>query len=64
MARRGLIITFLAGAVIAPHRIVGVGVDEHHVEQAVDGDSLVLGISDLGADAAEDRVNVVMSDTA
>jgi hypothetical protein len=55
--------TFIAGAAIAAHRFVQFdGSDEDEVIQAASVNSKVIGVSDLGADAALDRIDIIMAD--
>lgn len=60
MAKRGLILTLVAGAAIAAHRIVGVGAADGYVVQASAAADKTIGVSDLGAAAAEDRIDVIV----
>lgn len=63
MNNPGLIKTFYAGAAISPHRIVKFGADDDHVVQSSAAGDLHIGVSgELGADAAEDRVDITMTD--
>lgn len=57
----GLIKTFLATAAIAPHRIVKFGADDDHVTLASAATDALFGVTELGADAAEDKVDVVLT---
>ncbi len=50
--------TYNAGAAIAAHRFVVPGAADHAVIQAAAATHAIFGISDLGADAAGDRVDV------
>lgn len=61
MQNKGLIKTFLAGATINPYRIVKFGADDDHVVQGAAASDSLIGVADrLGADAAEDRCDVVL----
>lgn len=64
MARPGLIMSFLAATLIASHRIVAFGSDDDTVTMASSATDSLVGISDLGADAIGDRLDVVMDDIA
>ncbi|MBV5334724.1 MAG: DUF2190 family protein [Sulfuricurvum sp.] len=64
MARPDLIISFIAGAAIAAHRIVVFGVDDNTVVTASAATGSLIGVSDLGADAAGDRLDIIMDDIA
>lgn len=61
----GLAITYRASGTIAPYRIVKHGGADQYAAIAVDGAASLLGVSDqLGADAAEDEVDVNRSGIA
>lgn len=65
MRNEGLVKTYFAGAAIAAHRIVAPnGTDDLTVIQAAAATSKSIGVSDLGADASGDRVDVIISDIA
>lgn len=64
MARPDLIVSFIAGALIAAHRIVVFGSDDNTVVTASAATGSLIGISDLGADAAGDRLDVILEDIA
>lgn len=50
---------YKAGAVVAPYRFVKPGADDDHVVQAAANSDAITGVSDtLGAEAAEDRMDV------
>lgn len=62
MARPDLIMSFLASTLIAAHRIVTFDTDDNTVITASSETNALLGISDLGADNAGDRLDVIMDD--
>lgn len=64
MARRGLITAFLAGSVIAAHRIVKHGDEDGTVVQASAATDGVFGVSDIGEDAEGEHTDIIMSDSA
>lgn len=64
MARPDLILSFIAAAAIAAHRIVVFGNDDSTVVTASAATDSLIGISDLGADAAGDRLDIIMDDIA
>ncbi|ACI98532.1 capsid cement protein [Rhodospirillum centenum] len=63
MSNPGLIKAFKAGAAIAARRVVKFEADGDVVQAAAATDA-VIGVSDLGAAAAGDTVDVILSDTA
>lgn len=64
MARPDLIVSFIAGAAIAARRIVVFGSDDNTVVTASAATGSLIGVSDLGADAAGDRLDVILDDIA
>jgi len=62
MHNPGLIKNLLAAAVIAPYRIVKFGVDDNHVVQSAAATDALIGVTgQLGALAAESRVDITLS---
>jgi len=60
-----LIKSFLAGAAIAAHRIVKFGADDDHAIQSAAATDAHIGVSgNLGAAAAEERIDITMDDVA
>lgn len=55
---------FLAGGVIAAHRIVKFGSSDTQVVQAAAATDSLIGVADLGAAASGDSVSVVMGGIA
>lgn len=56
---------FLAGGAISPYRFVKPGADDAHVVQAAAATDAIIGATGtLGADAAEDRVDVIFTGLA
>lgn len=64
MARPDLILSFIAGAAITAKRIVAFGADDNTVVTASAANGSLIGVSDLGADAAGDRLDVILDDIA
>lgn len=64
MRNEGLIKTYNAGAAIAAHRIVAPNGTDLTVIQGAAATDKLIGISDLGADTAGDRVDIIISDIA
>lgn len=64
MNNPGLIKTLTAAAAIAAHRFVKFGNGDTLGQQASGPNDLVIGVSDLGADAQDDRFDVVLGGIA
>lgn len=65
MRNEGLQKTLYAGAAIAKNRILKFGADELHVVVGAAATDKLIGVADnLGADAAEDRIDVIVSGIA
>jgi uncharacterized protein DUF2190 len=65
MRNEGLTKNLLAGAAIAKNRIVKFGADQNHVIQGAAATDKLIGVADnIGADAAEDRIDVIMEGIA
>ncbi len=64
MRNNGLIITLLAGAAIAKHRIVKHGSDDHHAIQAAGSTDGMFGVSAELDVTAEEQVDIVMDGIA
>lgn len=64
MRNEGLIKTLIAGAAILAHRILKFDAAADTVVQAAASTDLLVGVSDLGADAADDRVDVILDGIA
>lgn len=64
MRNEGLAKTLIAGAAIAAHRIVTFDSDPDTVVQASAATDSLIGVSDLGADAASERVDVIVDGIA
>lgn len=60
----GLIKNYFASAVIPARTIVKYGADEQHVTPAAAAADKSIGVSDLGADAIGDRVDIVQDGVA
>lgn len=61
MRNEGIAKTYYAGAAVAAHRIVKHGADELHAVQGAAATDKIIGVSDLGADAAEESMDVFHS---
>lgn len=62
MNNPGLIKKFYSGAAIAAYRIIKFGADDDHVVQSSAAGDLHIGASmELGADAAEDSIDIALS---
>ncbi len=65
MRNEGLQKTLLAGAAILKNRIVKFGADDKHVIQGAAATDKLVGVADnLGADAAEDPMDVIVDGIA
>lgn len=64
MKNEGLVKSYSADGAIAANRIVKLGSDDVHVAQAAAATDSILGVADLGAAAAEDRTDVILSGIA
>lgn len=64
MRNEGLVKTQIAGAAIGAYKIVKPGASADTVVQAAAATDKSIGVSDLGADAAGDRVDVVIDGVA
>jgi hypothetical protein len=65
MRNEGLTKTLLAGAAVLKNRIVKFGADDKHVIQGAAATDKLIGVSDnLGADAAEDPLDVIYDGNA
>lgn len=64
MANPDLIKSFIAGGAIPARRIVVFGADSNTVIVASAATGSLIGVSDLGADAAGDRLDVILDDIA
>jgi len=64
MNNPGLIKNLIAAAVIAAYRIVKFGADDAHVAQGAAATDALIGVTgQLGAAAAEDRIDITLSGT-
>ncbi|MBN2895046.1 MAG: DUF2190 family protein [Campylobacterales bacterium] len=61
MSKRTLVLTFVAGAAIAANTLVKFGSADGEVAQAAAATDGVIGISELGAEGAGDRVDVTLA---
>ena len=61
VSNHGLVKQFLAGAAVVKHRIVKFSAADTVIQGAAVGDQLIGVADELGADAAADRIDVVMS---
>lgn len=64
MRNVGLVKTLTAGAAISAYRIVKFGASDVAALQAAGPNDLSIGVADLGADAADDRIDIIMSGIA
>jgi prophage tail gpP-like protein len=65
MRNEGLVKTMIAGAAVAAHRLVKFdGTTAAQVIQATAASSVTIGVSDLGADAAADMLDVIIDGIA
>lgn len=61
MRNEGIAKTYYAGAAVGAHLIVKHGADELHAVQAAAATDKIIGVSDLGDDAAEESMDVFHS---
>jgi hypothetical protein len=64
MKTPGLTKNYTSGAAIAAHRFIKPGSADRYVVQAAAGTDALLGVSDLGCTAAEDRLDIIHSGIA
>lgn len=64
MRNEGLAKTLIAGAAVAARRIVKFNGTANTVVQAAAAADKVIGVSDLGADAAGETMDVILTDIA
>jgi len=61
MAKRTLVITFIAGAAIAANTLVAFGATDGEVVTASAATDSIIGITELGAVSAGDRIDVTIA---
>jgi hypothetical protein len=64
MRNEGIAKTYYAGAAVSAHRIVKHGADETLAVQAAAATDKLMGVSDLGADASGESMDVIKSGIA